>query len=217
VNPLQAPSAESISNSLNTTTVSGTNRKAGQDLGKDQFLMLLVTQLKNQDPLKPLEDKEFIAQMAQFSSLEQIQNLVKATELQQATTMIGQIVKAEVTSAQGSELVYGKVISTQMNAGETYLTLENGRQIKSSDAKTVFSSEGLLNEAQSLIGKKVYVRPNAQNGLKSGELSEVTITDVQTVTDQNGLQTIKLMTSKDLKDAIEFKDIWNIVPDEAAI
>lgn len=215
---MEVTNSDKVHYSLNTATVGGVNRNAGQDMGKDQFLQLLVTQLQHQDPLKPMEDKEFIAQMAQFSSLEQMQNLVKATELQQATAMIGQVVKAEVTGDDGTEIVYGRVIASKMESGTTYLTLDNGREIKSSEAKTVLSPDGLWNEAQNLIGKTVYVRPNGTNGLKEGELGKVTIVNAKIVTnEETKISTIKLMIDDNVDHAIEFHDIWNIVPDEETL
>ncbi|WP_018932669.1 flagellar hook assembly protein FlgD [Gracilibacillus lacisalsi] len=51
------------------------SREVNNSLGKDEFLKILMTQLKNQDPLNPMEDKEFISQMTTFSSLEQMMNM----------------------------------------------------------------------------------------------------------------------------------------------
>jgi flagellar basal-body rod modification protein FlgD len=48
---------------------------AADGLGRDAFLKLLVTQLQNQDPLNPQPDGEFMSQLAQFSSLESLQNI----------------------------------------------------------------------------------------------------------------------------------------------
>lgn len=49
-------------------------------LGKDQFLKLFVAQLQHQDPMNPMEDSEFMGQMASFSTLEQVSNLAAANE-----------------------------------------------------------------------------------------------------------------------------------------
>lgn len=67
------------------------NKNGNDSVDKDAFMKLLVTQLKNQDPLNPMEDKEFIAQMAQFSTLEQIENM--NTNLQKSQQDIKEVVE----------------------------------------------------------------------------------------------------------------------------
>ena len=82
-------------NSFNkTNTVNG--RTPSQQLGKDDFLKLLITQLTNQDPTQPMEDTQFISQMAQFSSLEQMTNMNESFN-----KMAGMITSSQATSTLG--------------------------------------------------------------------------------------------------------------------
>ena len=90
------------------------DRMPTQNLGKDDFLKILITQLSYQDPMSPMEDKEFIAQMAQFSTLEQMTSMAK--DFAKLTAIIN---STEAASALGKnvELLHGEQkISGQVKA-----------------------------------------------------------------------------------------------------
>ena len=100
-------------NSFNKS-IAVNGRTASQELGKDDFLKLLLAQLANQDPTSPMENTQFIAQMAQFSSLEQMTNMSNeftklATMLNssEAVTVIGKTVDIDVSGQLVSGVVDG--------------------------------------------------------------------------------------------------------------
>lgn len=100
---------ENAVNTFNAKNNAVIGRQTSQSLGKDDFLKLLITQLSNQDPTNPVEDTQFIAQMAQFSSLEQMANMN-----QQFTKMTAMLNSSEAMS------VLGKTV--ELNVGDTTTT-----------------------------------------------------------------------------------------------
>jgi len=102
-------------------------RQPKQELGRDDFLKLLITQLSHQDPTNPLQDKEFIAQMAQFSTLEQMTSM--AADFSRLTAMITGT-EAAAALGRGVEIVDGTTVVqgtvSAVTRGENPQVLVNG-------------------------------------------------------------------------------------------
>lgn len=112
-----------------TSNVKTASTKDTSTMGKDQFLKIMITQLQNQDPMQPLEDKEFIAQMAQFTSVEQLMNISgQLTTLNQSLGSVSGLIGKEISwidsSDDGtSEILKGIVNSIVIRDGVQYATV----------------------------------------------------------------------------------------------
>jgi flagellar basal-body rod modification protein FlgD len=142
-----------INTSLSANELAETNRLVGelnarinegrpqnnQSLGRDDFLKLLVTQLSYQDPTAPMEDKEFIAQMAQFSALEQMTNmagdfsrLAEIITASEANSAVGKSVEL----LEGDNVVQGTVKA--VTRGGPPQVLVNGSYYQWSQVTKIF-------------------------------------------------------------------------------
>ena len=119
---------ESVQNTQQNDTVFGQ-----EFIGKDGFIKLLITQLQNQDPLEPMSNEDFAAQLAQFSSLEQMQNL---------NDSFGKLM--DLTRIGSSASLIGK--------GVSYLDLSTGLNSSGVVEKVILKSDGLY---FSINGKQV--------------------------------------------------------------
>lgn len=129
-----------FNNPLYTGVNENISTKKRGELDRDAFLRLLITQLKNQDPLNPMKDQEFIAQLATFSSLEQLNNLNKGMDkmtsqaMQQnlltAVSMIGR----EVATTDGRRGIVSSVVTAdndiRLRVGEDSVSLSTIKEIR---------------------------------------------------------------------------------------
>lgn len=142
----------------NQNTTTAAKRSTTSELGKNDFLNLLVTQLKYQDPLQPTDDKEFIAQMAQFSSLEQMQNLNTSFTATKAFSLIGKQFQATITKDDGTnEVVTGVAEKVKLQSGKAYV-VSNGKEIPIEQVTEVSESSTKsqsIVDLMGLIGKNV--------------------------------------------------------------
>ena len=111
-----------------------------KQLGQDDFFQLLVTQLKHQDPMNPVADTEFIAQMEQFTSLEQTKGMKedlgemrRQTQFQQAIGLIGKDVTLQ---PDDSTVVKGKVTGLEIKEGVPGIIV-NGKLYQLEDVQNV--------------------------------------------------------------------------------
>src|SRR5690625_2157072 len=115
------------------------------ELGKDEFLKILMAQIQNQDPLNPMDDREFIAQMTTFSSLEQMMNMNESiTELVNNQMMSPVIQYSHLIGTEVSyyaideetgqvkepkEIEVSEVVAISESSGFAVIELENGEKI----------------------------------------------------------------------------------------
>ena len=135
--PLTMSEPDMIRTQMEVETFNKSLQKSGRSvdgtLGKDDFLKLLVVQLENQDPTSPLDDKEFISQMAQFSSLEQmtqmnttLSNLIINNKINLSYSLLGKYVEVldsstgQVESGIVSEVSFGEGSPSISFNGLTY-------------------------------------------------------------------------------------------------
>ena len=129
-------------------------RKTNDSLGKEDFLLLLVTQMQYQDPLEPTDNTEYVAQLAQFSELEQMENLNSTTVNTSAYSLVGKTVKIEQTSGTGQVTeMQGTVDKVTIKNNKAYVQV-NGNLYSYDDISEVIDSSYLISQYIPKVSKQ---------------------------------------------------------------
>lgn len=110
------------------------------ELGQDQFLALMVEQMKNQDFMDPTDNSEYIAQMAQFSMTQQIQQMNYYTNATYATSLVGKTVRTGMVDVVSNDIITstGVVSAVKLN-GTSFEVVVDGKTYQLSNIMEVLS------------------------------------------------------------------------------
>lgn len=190
--------------------------KTQSELDKDAFIQLLVTQMQYQDPLEPMDNSEMLAQMAQFTALEQMMNVALASNKQLASGMIGKYVEYNytdpTTGAMSSQ--YGKVDYVNINGDDPLLGIGD-QEIKLSDVHNVVEQKDVagVNTAFDLIGKTV--QASVPETAEDGSLTMVTIEgEVSKINLKNSKPYVVIGNSTGNYE-IDFDNVQNVVQNKS--
>ncbi|QBG47370.1 flagellar hook capping protein [Verrucomicrobia bacterium S94] len=129
---------------INSATTTALSEVAGGELGKNEFLQMLVTQMQNQDPMEPMDNSEMTAQLAQFSALEQMENLNTRFEgFQQSSTAAMSLMNSGrpvVMELNDGSYVEGVLEKVQWMGGETQFVVD-GTTYSSGDVISLQTDE----------------------------------------------------------------------------
>lgn len=147
----------------------------GSNLGMDDFLKLLAAQLANQDMMNPSQDTDFIAQMAQFSSLQSMDSMAKMTSFNQSTSLVGKYVVVatyEKTLDKDGKLkiktVEGYVEKVTLFGSEPSIIV-NGKEYKYSNVMEIKSPPEVKQDSPAKLTEAI---ATAQENKKSATVSE---------------------------------------------
>ncbi|MCM1325468.1 MAG: hypothetical protein NC094_07900 [Bacteroidales bacterium] len=148
-------------------------KTSNDGMDKEAFLQLLVAQMRYQDPLEPTSNTEYISQYAQFSQVEQLQNMAGNMELLRASAMVGQEVYVETTSSSGdSKVIKGKVDYVVYENSKAYLAI-NEELYSLDDLVTVADAEYLTATDKAInFVTRINKLPNV-NGVDYSDVAEI--------------------------------------------
>ncbi|ADL51464.1 flagellar hook capping FlgD N-terminal domain-containing protein [Clostridium cellulovorans] len=156
-----------------TKTANGTKIVDGKTTDKNMFVRLLSAQLKNQDPSNPADSTQYVAQMAQFSALEQMTNLNTTMTFSSANNLVGKTVVTKYTDEKGNYIT-GTVAGTTQKDGNVYLLLDSADgKFTMSDILSVEQKQE-LSSAGEYVGKNVTVnRVDENKNYLKGKITSV--------------------------------------------